>query len=77
MAHRAHHSLPTPSERVARARADLRMGVPVVIARGDMGLVVGGRRDGGHGQGRAARAGAAAGGRDHGVARGHAQGARL
>jgi GTP cyclohydrolase II len=32
--------LPTPTERVSRARADLRMGVPVVIASGEAGLVV-------------------------------------
>ncbi len=31
---------PTPAERVSRARADLRMGVPVVIAKGESGLVV-------------------------------------
>jgi GTP cyclohydrolase II len=32
--------LPTAAEQVARARADLRMGVPVVIASGGVGLLV-------------------------------------
>ncbi len=32
--------LPTASERVARARADMRMGLPVVIGTGDAGLLV-------------------------------------
>jgi GTP cyclohydrolase II len=69
--------LPTPSERVARARADLRMGVPVVIASGDGGFVVLAAETAGPTGLRAACAGAAAGRRDHGVARRHAQGARL
>jgi GTP cyclohydrolase II len=32
--------LPSPSERVGRARADLRMGLPVVLHRGQTGLMV-------------------------------------
>jgi GTP cyclohydrolase II len=41
MASDPHTSLfPTPAERVSRARADLRMGVPVVMAAGTSGLVV-------------------------------------
>jgi hypothetical protein len=54
------------------------MGVPVVIATGGGGLVVLAAETAGTDAGcRAARAGAAAGRRDHGMARGHAQGARL
>jgi GTP cyclohydrolase II len=41
MASEPHTSLfPTPAERVSRARADLRMGVPVVMAAGTSGLVI-------------------------------------
>jgi GTP cyclohydrolase II len=43
----AHDPSPTPTERVSRARADLRMGVPVVIASGEAGLCGLGRRNGG------------------------------
>jgi GTP cyclohydrolase II len=32
--------LPTPAERVARARADLRMGLPVILVREGVGLVL-------------------------------------
>jgi hypothetical protein len=70
--------LPTPAERVSRARADLRMGVPVVIATGGGGLVVLAAETAGADRvARCARIGAAARRRHHRMARGHAQGAGL